>query len=77
MDLTVGQGSLWLANQMKLTEGAYNEPIMIHLKGNINIDFLKQSFIKVIQSHSALRTVFIKKDSKPKQFIQQNIEFDI
>ncbi|PGR94288.1 non-ribosomal peptide synthetase [Bacillus pseudomycoides] len=77
IDLTVGQGSLWLANQMKLTEGAYNEPIMIHLKGNINIDFLKQSFIKVIQSHSALRTVFIKKDSKPKQFIQQNIEFDI
>ncbi|MGE7624072.1 amino acid adenylation domain-containing protein [Viridibacillus sp. NPDC096237] len=77
LDLTEGQRSLWLAHQMDLREGIYNEPIVMKLKGDLKIEILKESLSKVIQSHPALRAVFIKKDSKIKQLIQKNIEFDI
>jgi fengycin family lipopeptide synthetase D len=77
LDVTVGQQSLWLAHQMGLREGMYNEPIVIKLKGNLKIERLKESLIKIIQSHPALRAIFRKKDSKIKQLIQRNVVFDI
>ncbi|WP_242223488.1 non-ribosomal peptide synthetase [Bacillus cereus group sp. BfR-BA-01380] len=77
MNVTVGQDSLWLANQMELKEGIYNEPVIIHLKGRLNIEFLKLALSNIIESHHALRAVFIKNDSTVKQVIKRKIEFDM
>ncbi|WP_074625135.1 non-ribosomal peptide synthetase [Bacillus cereus] len=77
LDATVGQEALWIAHQMEIEKGMNNEPIIIKLKGKLQIEVLKKSLTVIVQSHPALRTIFKKKDEKIKQLIQKNVEFDI
>ncbi|MCU7668197.1 non-ribosomal peptide synthetase [Bacillus thuringiensis] len=77
LDATVGQEALWIAHQMEIEKGMNNEPIIIKLKGNLQIEILKKTLTKIVQSHPALRTIFKKRDEKIKQLIQKNVEFDI
>ncbi|PEZ37093.1 non-ribosomal peptide synthetase [Bacillus cereus] len=77
LDATVGQEALWIAHQMEIEKGMNNEPIIIKLKGKLQIEVLKKSLTVIVQSHPALRTIFKKRDEKIKQLIQKNVEFDI
>ncbi|MEB9164088.1 condensation domain-containing protein, partial [Bacillus cereus] len=77
LDATVGQEALWIAHQMEIEKGMNNEPIIIKLKGNLQIEALKKALTVIVQSHPALRTIFKKRDEKIKQLIQKNVEFDI
>ncbi|MDA2704712.1 amino acid adenylation domain-containing protein [Bacillus cereus] len=77
LDVTVGQEALWIAHQMEIEKGMNNEPIIIKLKGNLQIEVLKKTLTTIVQSHPALRTIFKKRDEKIKQLIQKNVEFDI
>ncbi|MED3685585.1 amino acid adenylation domain-containing protein [Bacillus thuringiensis] len=77
LDVTVGQEALWIAHQMEIEKGMNNEPIIIKLKGNLQIEVLKKTLTTIVQSHPALRTIFKKRDEKIKQLIQRNVEFDI
>ncbi|HDR6315510.1 TPA: amino acid adenylation domain-containing protein [Bacillus thuringiensis] len=77
LDATVGQEALWIAHQMELENGLNNEATIIKLKGNLQIDTFKKALTLMVQSHPALRTLFIKRDEKIKQFIQKSIAFDI
>lgn len=77
LDATVGQEALWIAHQMEIEKGMNNEPIIIKLKGKLQIEVLKKALTVIVQSHPALRTIFKKRDEKIKQLIQKNVEFDI
>ncbi|PEY62862.1 non-ribosomal peptide synthetase [Bacillus cereus] len=77
LDATVGQEALWIAHQMEIEKGMNNEPIIIKLKGNLQIEVLKKTLTTIVQAHPALRTIFKKRDEKIKQLIQRNVEFDI
>lgn len=77
LDVTVGQEALWIAHQMEIEKGMNNEPIIIKLKGNLQIEVLKKTLTTIVQLHPALRTIFKKRDEKIKQLIQKNVEFDI
>ncbi|PEW56344.1 non-ribosomal peptide synthetase [Bacillus cereus] len=77
LDATVGQEALWIAHQMEIEKGMNNEPIIIKLKGKVQIEVLKKALTVIVQSHPALRTIFKKRDEKIKQLIQKNVEFDI
>ncbi|PFL90852.1 non-ribosomal peptide synthetase [Bacillus cereus] len=77
LDATVGQEALWIAHQMEIEEGMNNEPIIIKLKGKLQIEVLKKALTVIVQSHPALRTIFKKRDEKIKQLIRKNVEFDI
>ncbi|PFV28060.1 non-ribosomal peptide synthetase [Bacillus thuringiensis] len=77
LDVTVGQEALWIAHQMEIEKGMNNEPTIIKLKGNLQIEVLKKALTTIVQSHPALRTIFKKRDKKIKQLIQKNVEFDI
>ncbi|PFJ19175.1 non-ribosomal peptide synthetase [Bacillus cereus] len=77
LDATVGQEALWIAHQMELEKGMNNEPIIIKLKGNLQIETFRKALTFVVQSHPALRAIFIKKDEKIKQLIQKNMDFDM
>ena len=72
-DATVGQEALWIAHQMELEKGMNNEPIIIKLKGSLQIETLRKALTLIVQSHPALRTLFIKRDEKIKQFIQKSL----
>ncbi|MED3092844.1 condensation domain-containing protein, partial [Bacillus thuringiensis] len=77
LDATVGQEALWIAHQMEIEKGMNNEPIIIKLKGKLQIEVLKKALTLMVQSHPALRTIFKKRDEKIKQLIQKNVEFDV
>ncbi len=66
LDVTVGQEALWIAHQMEIEKGMNNEPIIIKLKGNLQIEVLKKTLTTIVQSHPALRTIFKKRDEKNK-----------
>lgn len=77
LDATVGQEALWIAHQMELEKGMNNEPTIIKLKGNLQIETFKKTLTLIVQSYPALRTLFMKKEEKIKQLIRKSIDFDI
>lgn len=76
-DLTYPQKNIWLASQIEKGSLAYNMNIGFNLKGELNVDYLNQSFQKVIEEYEILRTNFIEVDGIPKQKIKSpsNVDF--
>lgn len=57
--LTPSQKRLWVLSQFEGGNAAYNIPIIVKLKGALNIDYLQASFDKIIERHEVLRTAFV------------------
>lgn len=53
------QKELWLASRLGHDASvAYNEPLVISLRGSLDVDRLRMAFLRVAERHDALRTVF-------------------
>ncbi|WP_033693733.1 non-ribosomal peptide synthetase [Bacillus cereus] len=77
-DTTENQKLLWLANQIEVAEGIYNEPVSIQIKGNLNQKRLKKSLQYIVKKHEALQMNFVSTPNGLKQIKrdQSNIEMD-
>lgn len=53
------QKSIWLLCQLEEQNAVYNIPSIFELKGNLNIEALKEAFHSVLERHESLRTVFV------------------
>ncbi|WP_445629023.1 amino acid adenylation domain-containing protein [Nostoc sp. DSM 114167] len=69
--LSFGQQGLWFINQLTPDSPAYNIPIVINLKGCINLAILQDSLNEIIRRHEVLRTSFTVVDGQPAQVINQ------
>ncbi|WP_375501071.1 amino acid adenylation domain-containing protein [uncultured Nostoc sp.] len=69
--LSFGQQGLWFINQLTPDSPAYNIPIVINLKGCINLAILQNSLNEIIRRHEVLRTSFTVVDGQPAQVINQ------
>ena len=56
--LSYAQRRLWILNQLQPNLSAYNEPIAVRLKGNLQISALESSLNEIIRRQEALRTTF-------------------
>ncbi|MFF0636090.1 amino acid adenylation domain-containing protein [Nocardia sp. NPDC004151] len=54
--LAPAQQRMWFFNQYDTGSGAYNMPIALRLRGELNIDALRQAMIDVLTRHESLRT---------------------
>ncbi|WP_433671224.1 amino acid adenylation domain-containing protein [Nocardia sp. CA-136227] len=54
--LAPAQQRMWFFNQYDTASGAYNMPIVLRLRGELNIDALRQAMIDVLTRHESLRT---------------------
>ncbi|MFE9321437.1 amino acid adenylation domain-containing protein [Nocardia sp. NPDC052278] len=54
--LAPAQQRMWFFNQYDTASGAYNMPIAIRLRGDLNIDALHAAVIDVLGRHESLRT---------------------
>ncbi|WP_050507433.1 non-ribosomal peptide synthetase [Pseudomonas syringae] len=79
LPLSYAQERQWFLWQMDPDSSAYHVPMMLHLKGVLDIAALQNSFDVLINRHQSLRTTFCLIDEQPAQVIadQQVIHLDI
>nr|WP_315254431.1 non-ribosomal peptide synthetase [uncultured Flavobacterium sp.] len=74
--LTPQQYSMWVASNIGNSK-AYNIPVKVNLKGNLDIKGVEYSIRKIVERHDSLRTVFKLDDQKkPYQYIKNVEEFE-
>ncbi|YAF98112.1 MAG: amino acid adenylation domain-containing protein [Nodularia sp. CChRGM 3473] len=69
LPLSFAQQRLWFVDQLAPGNPAYNIPIAVRLKGQLNVDALIQSLNQIGQRHEVLRTTFTCEDGRPLQVI--------
>jgi amino acid adenylation domain-containing protein len=71
--LSSAQRGLWFINQLSPDTPTYNIPIVINLKGCVNLSVLQDSINEIIKRHEVLRTSFTVVDGQPAQVINQAV----
>ncbi|HLP58355.1 MAG TPA: amino acid adenylation domain-containing protein [Candidatus Deferrimicrobium sp.] len=68
-DISHAQKRLWIIEQMKENQTAYNIPITFQLEGPLDIRAFELALLTQVERHESLRTVFITIGGEPKQKI--------
>ncbi|GAA4489960.1 hypothetical protein GCM10023094_52370 [Rhodococcus olei] len=71
--LSAAQQRLWLIQQMDRGSAAYNFPIVLRLRGDLDTDAFAAALGDVVARHEALRTVFDTADGVPVQRILEGV----
>ncbi|MCP1462297.1 condensation domain-containing protein [Pseudomonas sp. S3E17] len=53
------QEGVWFVESMRQQQGAYNESVVLHLRGSLDVAVLERALSHVIARHAALRTCFV------------------
>jgi len=72
--LSFNQERLWFFDQMVPGTPLYNVSGVIHIKGNIKYDLLKEAICATAERHEALRTTFSSRNGRPVQIIQPHLK---
>ncbi|MCT9868271.1 non-ribosomal peptide synthetase [Paenarthrobacter aurescens] len=67
--LSFAQRRLWFLNRLDHESGAYNIPIVLTLKGHLEVDALEGALTDVVSRHETLRTIFPWSEGEPRQEI--------
>ncbi|WP_330180111.1 non-ribosomal peptide synthase/polyketide synthase [Nocardia sp. NBC_01503] len=67
--LSAAQQRLWLLNRFDTASGAYNIPLVLRLRGDLDAPALRQAVADVVARHEALRTVFPSDADGPHQVV--------
>ncbi|MEU2254747.1 amino acid adenylation domain-containing protein [Nocardia xishanensis] len=68
--LAPAQQRMWFFNQYDTSSGAYNVPIAIRLRGELNVDAVRSSMVDVLRRHESLRTRYPDHDGMLIQLIE-------
>lgn len=77
--LSFEQKRLWFLSKLYGDNGSYMLQGIISVEGNVNVEFLKQSWTYIIKSHDGLRARFIEKEGNPyEKFIDiDSVDIDV
>lgn len=68
------QKRMWFLNQVDPTNGAYNTPVHVLFRGQLDPVCLEQAIQELVQRHATLRTIFIEQSGEPRQVILPTCE---
>ncbi|SHM86864.1 non-ribosomal peptide synthetase [Chitinophaga sp. CF418] len=77
--LSHGQRRLWVIDQLEENMVAYSRPLAYTLQGALDQTALQQAFLKVIEKHESLRTIFPLVNGTPRQKVvpAEDLDFTI
>ncbi|GLW98479.1 non-ribosomal peptide synthetase/MFS transporter [Microtetraspora sp. NBRC 16547] len=59
------QRRMWLASEMEQDSPAYNVPVMLRLRGELDVAALRQAVVDVVERHEVLRSTVEVRDGEP------------
>ena len=68
--LSHAQKRLWFLSNLESSGSAYNSPVNLRLKGNLNVNALADSLAEIVRRHETLRTIFNNRAGEGEQIIQ-------
>jgi amino acid adenylation domain-containing protein/non-ribosomal peptide synthase protein (TIGR01720 family) len=76
--LSLAQRRLWVAEQFNPGSAAYGMPLALRLRGALNIESLRASFVAVMQRHEILRTAYLADDEgDPIAVVSPHVTLDL
>ncbi|NED68472.1 hypothetical protein G3I15_46840, partial [Streptomyces sp. SID10244] len=60
---------MWFINRFDPAAATYNIPIVLHLKGALDVEALQSAAIDVVARHEILRTTYPETDGIPRQLV--------
>lgn len=76
-DLSSAQKRFYVLHRLHPTSTAYNDTAAVLLEGELDLERLELSFKNLIQRHEVFRTSIQMIDDEPKQFIHDEVEFEL
>ncbi|MBK1784236.1 non-ribosomal peptide synthetase [Prauserella cavernicola] len=71
---SAAQQRLWVIQNLEQTSAAYNFPLVVRLRGSLDLDAWRAALRDVLARHEALRTVFADRDGVPRQRVVEDAE---
>jgi amino acid adenylation domain-containing protein len=75
--LSFGQEQIWFFSQLAADVPLYNESLIVHMPGPLNVSVLEQSFNECIRRHEIWRTSFPLVDGSPVQMVHPALTFEL
>ena len=75
--LSHAQQRLWFIEQLTPGSSTFHIPAALYLTGILDIQALERAFLKLVQRHEALRTVFLQEGEEPCQVVREMERFSI
>ncbi len=75
--LSFAQQQLWFVHQLAPESSAYNIPLVVDFKGQLNVGLLEQSLKEIISCQAVLRTNFTVVGDRPMQVINPTATIDL
>ena len=69
LELSYAQERLWFEEQLSPGSASYNVPVVVRMKGTLDVGALERSLTTVVRRHEALRTTFRLSRDNPVQVI--------
>jgi amino acid adenylation domain-containing protein len=75
--LSFGQERLWFLDRLEPGSLAYNMPLALRLRGQLNVEVLERSLREVMRRHGTLRTTFAESGGVPFQVVAPEPAFEL
>jgi acyl carrier protein len=69
--LSFAQQRLWFLDQLEPGSAAYNIPVAVRLRGELNVEALERAFNEVVRRHEVLRTTFANEEGEARQVVHE------
>ncbi|HEX8146092.1 MAG TPA: amino acid adenylation domain-containing protein, partial [Pyrinomonadaceae bacterium] len=77
VELSYGQRRLWFLQRLEPESAAYNLPMSVRLKGELDVEALRWSLGEVVRRHEALRTRIDTVEGRPVAAVEEDAELTL